>query len=142
MQDPEALGRSGPLLDESGGRRFEITLRRRLTGDSFIASVSGVETRDQAELIANLSLFIDRTRLPPPAEDEFYYSDLIGLSVEDLSGRLIGTVASVLDYGAGSILEVARAEGGELLLPFTRRIVGSVDLSGRRLVVDPPTETS
>ena len=85
----------------------------------------------------------DIDRLPPPEEDDFYLSDLVGLRATTPDGDVLGRVAVVHDYGAGPSLEIARESGGEaapLLVPFTRACVPNVDLSAGLLVVVPPHE--
>jgi 16S rRNA processing protein RimM len=63
---------------------------------------------------------------------------LIGLTAELADGTVYGRIKSVDDYGAGDILEIERADGATELLPFTDRIVPTVDMAARRIVVDPP----
>jgi len=79
--------------------------------------------------------------LPPPAADEFYYDDLIGLTAVTTDGAPLGRVAGVRNYGAGDILEVMPADGGEtLLLPFTKAVATEIDFASDRIVVAPPRE--
>jgi 16S rRNA processing protein RimM len=83
---------------------------------------------------------VPRTALPAPEEDAFYHADLIGLAVQRSDGAALGTVAAVHDFGAGDILDIVPADGGEsVLLPFTRETVPVVDVAGRRLIADPPS---
>ena len=135
---PEAIAAYAPLHD-AAGRRYDTI---RLTGQAkgaFTARVSGIETREDAEALKGTDLYADRDRMPAPDEDEYYYSDLIGLDVVDTGGAAIGTVTAVFDHGAGDLIEIRRGTGGEtVLLPFTRAVVPTVDLSARRIVVDPP----
>lgn len=134
--EPEAIASYGPLLTEDG-RQFTLRLTRPING-AFAARVGGVVTREQAEALKGTRLYASRESLPPLAEDEFYHTDLIGLPVFDTGGAPLGTVRAVLDHGAGDILEIARPGAAELLLPFTRAAVPTVDLAARRIVVDPP----
>ena len=69
--------------------------------------------------------------LPPTAEDEFYVFELVGLSVEDENGRLLGRVRDVLEYPANDVLEL---DSG-LSLPLVEACVREVDLDGGRIVV-------
>ncbi|MGL5008627.1 MAG: ribosome maturation factor RimM, partial [Paracoccaceae bacterium] len=82
---------------------------------------------------------VDRARLPSLPDDEFYYSDLIGLAVHDTGGVAMGRVIAVHNHGAGDLLEV-QPEGPKaaILLPFTKAIVPTVDLNARRVIVDVP----
>jgi 16S rRNA processing protein RimM len=140
--DPDALAGYGPL-DDGAGRRF--VLRWRNPGVAAVAEiVEGREVpvadRDAAARLTNTRLYIDRDRLPAPAEDEFYLADLLGLSAQDEAGALLGTVAQVHDYGAGVSLEIARGGAPALLVPFTRAAVPVVDVPAGRITVVPPEE--
>ena len=102
-----------------------------------VARLSGVTDRDAASRLAGMRLYAERARLPPPDEDEVYHADLIGLAAEDETGRMLGRVTAVENYGAGDILSVAPADGGRdtLLVPFTRAFVPALDIAAGRLVV-------
>src|SRR5262249_24249019 len=98
----------------------------------------GIGDRNAAERLANLRLFVPRDRLPPPAADEFYHADLIGLCAVTVDGTEIGTVAAIHDFGAGDILELRpRAGRSTLLVPCPAAFVPIVDIAGGRIVVAP-----
>lgn len=133
-EDPSAIARYSPLTDEGGTRRFVITLKG---GD--IAAIEGVADRDAAQRLTGTRLYVERDRLPPPQEEEFYLADLIGLSAVTEAGESLGTIRAVEDHGAGAFLVVEGA-GRELLLPFTRAVVPVVDVAAGRVTVVPPGE--
>jgi 16S rRNA processing protein RimM len=139
--DPADLTAYGPLSDAEGRL---LTLRWKADGIAEVTRhVDGapvkVTDRAQAEKLTNTKLFVDRSALPPAGEDEFYLTDLIGLTVTDPTGRALGTVSVVHDYGAGASLEVT-GTGAPLIVPFTAACVPTVDIAGRRLVVTLPDE--
>jgi 16S rRNA processing protein RimM len=142
--DPLALAEYGVLEDERG-RTF--TLRWQSEGVARLAERQGgrdvaVADRDAAQALTNTRLFVPRSALPVAEADEFYLADLIGLRAEDQDGQLVGRVAIVHDYGAGTSLEIASDSGAPaLILPFTARAVPVVDVAGGRIVVDPPETT-
>jgi 16S rRNA processing protein RimM len=139
--DPVAIGAYGPLTDKDGQRRFGLAVVRRLKGDMLIVRVKGVETRDAAEALAGVELFVRRSDLPPPGPNLFYYDDLNGLSAVTRSGEPFGRVVAVLNYGAGDILEIEPEGGGEtVLLPFTEAVVQEIDFDAGRIVIEPPGE--
>jgi 16S rRNA processing protein RimM len=138
-QDPANLTAYGPLTDESGQRRFEIAVSGQAKG-VLLARIEGVEDRDAAQALRGVRLYVARAVLPEPEAEEFYLADLIGLAVEDPDGRPLGKVATVENYGAGDLLEIARPEDAPLLVPFTKAAVPLVDLEGGRVVVDLPEE--
>jgi len=136
---PADIAAYGPLSDESGRRQFALKQIGEARG-LVLATIDGVRDRDQAEALRGTQLFVDRARLPRPAEEEYYHADLIGLDAEDATGKPIGVVRAVLNHGAGDVLEISLADGGTMLLPFTRATVPVVDLAGGRVVVDPPAD--
>jgi len=135
--DPRAIAGYGPLWSEDGARSFVVSLGASVAG-GLAARLSGVQTREAAEALRGARLYADRSALPALGDDEFYHADLIGLTVADTGGAVLGQVAAVLNHGAGDILEVRRPGGAALLLPFTRAVVPTVDLAAGRIVADPP----
>lgn len=138
--DPAAIEDYAPLTDEAGRRSFTLRITRPVAG-GFAARLGGVATREEAEALKGLRLFAPRGRLPALPDDEFYHSDLIGLTAVDVGGRVLGEVRAVEDYGAGDFLEIRLADSGKpLLIPFTRAAAPTVDLSAGRIVIDPPED--
>jgi 16S rRNA processing protein RimM len=140
-QEPAGIMTYGPLEDEEG-RLIEIE-SLRATPKALIARIKGVATREAAEALNGAKLYIDRARLPARDEEEWYHSDLIGLSAVAPDGTAIGTVVAIHNFGAGDLIEVKPSGGGAtLLVPFTAQAVPEVDLEGGRLVIVPPEEKS
>lgn len=136
-EQPEHLTAYGPLYDRSGNRALSLTLVRSAK-DMVVARVEGIRDRDSAEALRGLELYVPRSALPAPDEDEFYVADLIGLEVRRIDGELFGVVRSCGNFGAGDVLDVETGEGRIVSLPFTASAVPEVDLRQRRIVVDPP----
>lgn len=135
-QVPGAITDYGTLSDETGNRAFELAITGEAKG-ILIGRLDGVRDRTAAEKLKGQRLFVDRDRLPPPDEDEYYHSDLIGLAVEAPQGSL-GIVRDVFDFGAGDVLEVSGGDFGTVMVPFTKATVPVVDLAGGKLIIDPP----
>ena len=133
--EPQDIAGYGPLTTEDGTRSFTIKLTRPVKS-GLGAMLSGVSTRDEAEALRGTTLWAPRDALPSLPDDEFYHADLIGLDVFDTGGQMLGRVRAIYDHGAGDILEIAGKD--DLLLPFTRAIVPTVDLKAGRIIVDPP----
>ena len=110
----------------------------RSSGDGLIASSPGVPDRTAAEALRGARIFIARSQFPKPAEDEFYWADLIGLGVVSREGRELGSVVGLIDTGPHSVLRIqpAAADAEEVLIPFVSAYVDSVDVPARRIVVD------
>lgn len=136
--EPAALGDYGPLHTKDG-RVFTVAdVRPDKAG--VVARLEGVADRTDAEALNGVELFVDRSVLPAPEEDEFYHADLIGLGAETPDGTALGTVTSVQDYGAGDFLEISPEKGKALLVPFTKAAVPVIDMAAGRIVVEPPPE--
>jgi 16S rRNA processing protein RimM len=135
----EAVGDYGPLETADGTRAFEIEAMRPAK-DFFVVRLKGVSDRTAAERLRNIDLYVPRERLPAPEPDEFYHADLVGLDVRDAAGTALGIVIAVHNFGAGDLLEIAPATGGEtVMLPFTAATVPAVEIAGGRIIVDAPT---
>ncbi len=136
--DPKAIADYAPLYTQSNPKGFDVTLLRPIK-NGFAARLSGVQTREQADALRGTQLLADRDKLPGLPDDEYYHSDLIGLSVLDTGGADLGTVKAVHNHGAGDLLEVqVPGQSATVLVPFTRTIVPTVDLASGRIVIDPP----
>ena len=133
--EPADIAKYSPLLSEAG-QSYDLKLGKPIKG-GFAAKLSGVMTKEQADGLRGVRLTAPRERLPNLPDDEFYHADLIGLTVVDTGGAVLGRVKAVFDHGAGDILEIA-AGGDTVLLPFTRAAVPTVDLTAQKIVADPP----
>ncbi|HWL69179.1 MAG TPA: ribosome maturation factor RimM [Geminicoccus sp.] len=138
-EQPENAAAYGPLHDAKGNRLFRVEIVTVLD-NGLIVKAEGITDRNAAERLRGTALYVPRSVLPPPEEDEFYHEDLIGLSAETPDGQKLGEIVSVQDFGAGDILEVRAADGSLRDFPFTKAVVPLVDLAGRRVVIDPPVE--
>ena len=105
--------------------------------NGFLIFFGGVETRSQADRLRGGYLFRRLEDLEPLADGEFFYHQLLGLTVRTVSGDLLGTVTEVFDVEPAHLLEV-RGPEREHILPFLVHIVISVDIEAGTVVVDPP----
>lgn len=135
---PADVAAHGALTDESGAGEYRLSIKGTGPKGLLLAAVDGVTDRNGAEALKGVKLFIDRDRLPPPEEDEYYASDLIGLNAELADGTVLGRIHAVQDFGAGDLIEIRHGPVGSVLVPFTEACVPVVDLAGGRLVMDPP----
>jgi 16S rRNA processing protein RimM len=138
-EDPMAVARYGPLTTKDGARQLEVA-RARAAKDHLVATFMGVTTREEAERLNGVELYIARDRLPATDEGEYYHADLIGLAAVDAAGKPLGTVAAIHNFGAGDIIEIAPPQGATLMLPFTDAVVPVVDIAGGRVVIEIPGE--
>jgi 16S rRNA processing protein RimM len=137
--DPLSFADYGVLTTKDGKTSFEVE-KARVQKTVVVTRFKGITDRNQAEALNGVDLYIDRDQLPEPDEDEFYYSDLTGLAVVDLSGETLGTVIAVQDFGAGDLLEVRPKRGRSFYVPFTKEFVPEVSLSEGMVRVDLPQD--
>ncbi|MEO0676075.1 MAG: ribosome maturation factor RimM [Pseudomonadota bacterium] len=136
--EPFALGDYGPLTSEDGTQSFTVQIDRA-ADKGLIGRLSGVRTKEDADALKGTRLYADRSKLPQLPDDEYYYTDLIGLPVFDPGGSELGRVKNVLNHGATDILEIkVEGQAETALLPFTLEAVPTVDLTAQRIVADPP----
>jgi 16S rRNA processing protein RimM len=138
---PGAIAAYKPLIDENGTRRFSILSLRPIKDNMFIAKIAGVDDRASAGALTHAKLFVPRASLPDVEGEEFYLADLIGLAATNEAGEAFGSVANVLNFGGGDILEIACPDRCEtMLLPFRKEIFPRVDIEAGHLTVVPPAE--
>ena len=135
----EDLATYAGLVDDLG-RPWRLSWHGKGVARLQDAAGHAIDSREAAQQMVNRKLYVPRASLPDTDEDEFYFADLVGLDVrEQGTERVIGRVAAVHDYGAGTSLEIDGA-GGNLLLPFTRACVPVVNVRAGHIVVCLPDE--
>ena len=102
--------------------------------DTLVAKLVGINDRDAAFALRGQEISVERSRLVPPADDEFYWSDLIGLKAVNREGIELGTVSSLMESGAHDLLVIKGTR--EYLIPFAAAFVGKVDVAGGQIEVD------
>lgn len=114
----------------------------RVYREDVLVRLSTIHSREEAEAARGTQVQISRRLFPEPDEDEFYWVDLIGLTVFNLQGEALGVVHDLMDNGAHQLLRIdagpAEKTGKrkEMLIPFVRQFVGEVDIPAGRIVVD------
>ena len=120
---------------EQEWRPLEVLEANVHGGRVLIAKLQGIPDRTAAEKYKGLLIAVPRAELPEKEEGEYYWSDLIGLSVENLEGESFGTVDSLLETGANDVL-VVKGESGEKLIPFIDSVIKQVSLNDKIIRVD------
>jgi 16S rRNA processing protein RimM len=108
------------------------------------ATLVDVTDRNVAEALKGAAVQVSRAEFPALPEDEYYWSDLIGLDVVNLQGEVLGKVADMMSNGPQSILRIVApldpnapdAKAQERLVPFVDQFVKTVDLRARLITLD------
>lgn len=145
--DPEALFSSKRwflLPSEKGAKTFDgvgrLNIKEAKThSGAVVASAHAVDDRTAADALRGARVFIAKSSFPTPQKDEYYWVDLIGLTVVNREGVLLGQVRELLSTGPQTVLVIEyEAEGQPLqrMIPFVAAYVDDVDLVARRILVD------
>jgi 16S rRNA processing protein RimM len=135
----EVFAGGRPLLAVSASGEeaaYEIE-RAKSLGRAVLLSLKGVTLRSQAEALAGWDVFIDQAALPELEAGTYYWSDLIGMEVYAVEGRLLGRLESIFRTGSNDVY-VVKDGRRELLLPALASVVKAVDLAARRMEVEVP----
>jgi len=140
-EDPVNCVAYGPLLDEAG--HVVLTPHsHRVMKDFIVIKAPEVQSREAAEALKSTKLFVPRAALPEPEEDDFYYSDLIGLDVKSSDGKRVGTVTAIHEFGAGDMIEITphkdkktKKRAASFFHPFTKQATPKVDIKAGRIII-------
>jgi 16S rRNA processing protein RimM len=138
-EDPFAVTRYGQLTTKDGARQFELAQAREAK-DHLVATFKGVTTRNEAERLNGLELYVARDKLPATDQDEYYHADLIGLAAITATDEPLGRVIAIHNFGAGDIIEIAPPAGTTIMLSFSNAVVPTVDIAGGRVIIALPEE--
>ncbi len=141
---PEALFSSKRWFLQAPGASataaFRLAIREaKEHSDCIVASSEEVPDRNAAEALRGARVFVPRSSFPTAGDDEYYWVDLIGLSVVNREGVALGTVRELLATGPQTTLVLTAEEDGkaiERMVPFVSVFVDKVDLAGRLITVD------
>lgn len=141
---PAAASKAVPSTDAAGAAPVPRLNKPRLLrvkqakeqGDVIVATVDDVQDRNGAESLKGARVFVSRSAFPTPDNDEFYWVDLIGLTVVNREDQVLGEVVDLLDTGPTSVLRLKAADDTERLIPFVSAYIDSVSLADKRIVAD------
>lgn len=136
--DPrENILRYSPWFLQKNGQTSEIkVISGQRHGNAVVAELEGVDDRDAALALMGSEILILRKQLPKPKAGEYYWADLVGLTVETVSGVNLGKVDYLLETGANDVLVVVDGET-ERLIPFLQpQTVLNIDLDAGMMTVD------
>lgn len=126
-----------PWILQKNGQTKEVKIvSGQRHGNNVIAELEGVSDRDAALALIGWNIFISKQQLPKPKPGEYYWADLVGLSVETQQGISLGKVDHLLETGANDVLVVRDGEI-ERLIPFLQQqTVLNIDLDAGLMIVD------
>lgn len=111
-------------------------MKSAVHGKHVVVQFDGCNDRDAAKAFTNLEIFVDRAQLPMPSNDEYYWVDLIGLSVKNQQSNELGYVDQLFATGSNDVLVVKDNEGKERYIPFIKEVIIDVDFDQKTILID------
>lgn len=136
LEDLSSIERLVVVCGFSGEHRELHIEGVKYCANGAIVKFGGVDSKEQAESLRGVTLFVDTEALPERGEDEYYWHELIGLGVYDENGRQLGTVSGLLDRASQSLLVVA-GDGDEFYVPMVEVFVKEINLKESKIVIRP-----
>lgn len=136
LTDPMTLALFDMVTDKEGKKVFKLKVQSQNKG-IVLAYIDGIKDRTQAELLKGTELYVEREKMPKEDTGEFYYIDLIGLTVLK-AGEEFGTVESVENFGAGDIINVRLKNGKVFPFDFSEATFPVVDIENKVMHIELP----
>ena len=129
---------AGGLVELANGQKLEIVrASKHATKNLYRVHLKDIETRNDAEKLVGENLYVKESDLPQLQDGEYYIFQLIGMKVYDVEGSYVGMVKDLLQTGGIDVLRIIRPSAKkELLVPFAKEFIHSINIENRRMVID------
>lgn len=107
----------------------------RWKNDLLLLKFNGLDDREIVSDLTNEYVYVRADQLPPLTEEEFYYHQLLGLSVFEEDGTFVGQLSEILQTGANDVYLVMSDEGEEVLIPAIEDVILEIDLEQQKIIV-------
>lgn len=136
--DPPAkiLGYEPWVIVKSGISQSVSPVQGRMQGGNVVVQLDGCNDRDEAKTYTNIDILIEREQLPDLPNDEFYWVDLVGLTVFNTTNEMLGKVDHLFATGSNDVLVTKDESGKTHNIPYLDHVIMEVDLKGGRIIVD------
>lgn len=134
---PNSLSAYGPVTTDNGQQLILQIVSVNAKGLAIVRA-KGVDTRDAAEALRGITLYVVRESLPETNDGEFYHVDLLGMVVKGQDGAPLGSLVAIHDFGAGEIAELAPRKGSTIMVPFSGDRLIAVDMAAKELCLSVP----
>lgn len=141
MDEREAIFSIQPwYMKTATGMKVLTVVKWRKQGSGLVAQFEQVPDRNVAETMNGVTLWINKDSLPKNKEDEYYWSDLVGLTVKTKQDVCLGKIIELFETGAHDIMTVKptvdSVDEEQRLIPWHKQTVVSVDMASKTVVVD------
>lgn len=123
----------------SSGERKQLELESYwFQNDRMVLKFAGYDTIESANALVGYEFGLPEAERVQLSQDQFYDWELEGCSVENKPGSIIGKVREVMRTGGVELLVVEDEAGRETLIPMAQSIVVEIDISRKKILIDPP----
>jgi len=137
--DPERFNElEWVFIDKKGSMQKHDVENVKFFKESVILKLSGINTMDEAETLKNCYVLVDRANAVKLPDDTYFICDLIGSSVYDENGKLLGTLEDIFKTGSNDVYVVKSKSGKEILIPALKSVVNGIDIENKRIDVIVP----
>ena len=116
-------------------RRYNPERNTRIVSGELQVKFEGIDDRDQAFALRGYTIEIPREEFAPTEEDEYYWADLVGMTVVNKDNIVLGKVTNLMETGANDVLMI-NGEHGQILIPFVSNYIETVDTEGKTITTD------
>jgi len=134
--DTFLAAKSVTLKDASGRTHVQDIAAATVHGKKLLLAFKGFTDINQVLHLVGCELYVSRDQLPLPDDDEYYWYDLLGLTVVLEDGRQLGTLDSIIETGSNDVY-VVKSQSREYLVPALAEVVTSIDLDRKIMTVAP-----
>ncbi len=139
-RDPKGRCERHPI--ESNWHKREAKLgnrHKRGYGNPLIISLDNIKTRESVQLLSNKKIFIQESQLPELKEGDFFYSEIVGMDVQDEKGVKLGRIRKILSTGSNDVYIMESViESREILIPAIASVILSIDIEENLMIVCLP----
>ena len=133
---PDSLLDYPEWLLSKNGKTLNVVLEAgKLVGDELQVKFEGIDDRDQAFALRGYTVEIPRDEFSPVGEDEYYWTDLVGMTVVNKEGITLGTVKNLMETGANDVL-VIQGTNKQILIPFVSNYIETVNHDSKTITAD------
>ena len=122
-------------LSKDGQIQTVTIAESKINDDELLVRFEGIADRNAAALLRGYTIEIDRSSFADTEDDEYYWADLVGLTVFNREQLNLGTISSLMDTGAHDVL-VVDGDFGRKLIPFVAQYIDEVNIPQKKICVD------
>jgi len=123
------------IVEKNGQQQKHLISNVKQANRSIVLKFKDVNSIEQAELLRNAELFIEKDQLTVLEQDEYYIHDLIGLDVYDEQDNCIGELIEVESYSGNDVYVIKGLDGKEYMIPATREVIKKISVSEKRMII-------